>query len=639
MIILPFLNGMRWNFIAAEQAQQEEKMLNIESITKGFADQVLLDNTGMQINSGERVGLVGRNGHGKTTLLNIIAGMDHPDEGRIIIPSGYRIGVLSQHIKFSRSTVLEEAMLGLPDHERDHFWKAEKILSGLGFSEQDMQKDPMAFSGGFQVRLNLAKVLVSEPDLLILDEPTNYLDITSIRWITGFLVSWPREMLLVTHDRGFMDNVVTHIVGIHRRKMKKIPGDTAKYYLQVAQDEEIYEKTRVNEGKRKKEIELFISRFRAKARLANMVQSRIKTLARLETKDKLAELKNLDFSFNYLPFAGKQVLTAENLSFGYEKNTPLIKNFSLTVYPGDRVAVIGKNGKGKTTLLKLISQNMEPDSGWVKPNPGIETGYFEQTNIQTLNPQFTVEEEILHAYPETDRQAARNICGAMMFEQDAALKKVSVLSGGEKARVMLGKLLIRPLNLLLLDEPSNHLDIEASDAFVAALNAFEGAVVLVTHNEMFLHALANRLVIFTSSGIDIFEGSYQEFLEKQGWEDEELIPVKKKKSAPLAKKELRKKKSEIVAERSKQLTPLNKKISKLENEIEAKETKMARVNKELLDASRDQDGLKIATLAKEHAKLESDIETLFDTLTEISDRADKIKKKFDREFSGLEGVD
>jgi ATP-binding cassette subfamily F protein 3 len=204
---------------------------------------------------------------------------------------------------------------------------------------------------------------------------------------------------------------------------------------------------------------------------------------------------------------------------------------------------------------------------------------------------------------------------------------------------MLGKLLIRPLNLLLLDEPSNHLDIESSDAFVEALNAFEGAVVLVTHNEMFLHALANRLVIFTSTGIDIFEGTYQEFLEKQGWEDEELISVKQKKSAQLPKKELRKKKSEIVAERSKQLTPINKKINKLEQEIEAKEANMARVNKELLEASQDQDGLKIATLSKEHAKLESDIEALFDTFAEISERADKIKNKFDRELAGLEGGD
>ncbi len=612
-------------------------MLNIESISKGFADQVLLEDTGMQINPGERIGLVGRNGHGKTTLLNMIAGTDHPDEGCISIPSGYRVGVLSQHIRFEKATVLEEAMLGLPEHERDHFWKAEKILAGLGFTNEGMQKDPMQFSGGYQVRLNLAKVLVSEPDLLILDEPTNYLDITSIRWITQFLISWPREVLLVTHDRGFMDNVVTHIVGIHRRKMRKIQGDTSKYYLQVAQDEEIYEKTRVNEAKRKKEIEQFITRFRAKARLANMVQSRVKTLSKLENKEKLAELKNLEFSFNSLPFAGKQVLTAEDLTFGYEKGHDLIQRFSLTVYPGDRVAVIGKNGKGKTTLLKLLNQSLVSHTGWVKPNPGVEYGYFEQTNVQSLNPGFTVEEEILHAHPDTERQAARNICGAMMFEQDAALKKISVLSGGEKARVMLGKLLIKPLNLLLLDEPSNHLDIEACDAFVAALNHFDGAVVLVTHNEMFLHALANRLVVFKSNGIEVFEGTYQQFLEKQGWEDEDIGPVRKPKAASLSKKDLRKIKSELVVAKSKQLGPLNRDIEKIENEIESKEDRLAEVNQELLDASTGQDGSKIQALSKELAQLETDIDKLFESLEEKSDKADEIKKEYDRQLSELEG--
>lgn len=597
---------------------------------------MLLEDTGMQINPGERVGLVGRNGHGKTTLLNMIAGLDHPDEGRISVPGGYRMGVLTQHIKFEKPTVLEEAMLGLPDHERDHFWKAEKILAGLGFSNPAMKQDPNAFSGGYQVRLNLAKVLVSEPDLLILDEPTNYLDITSIRWIARFLTSWPREVLLVTHDRGFMDKVVTHVVGIHRKKMRKIEGDTEKYYLQVAQDEEIYEKTRQNEEKRKKEIELFISRFRAKARLANMVQSRVKTLAKMDNKDKLAELKHLDFTFNHLPFAGKQVLTAENLTFGYEKNTPLIKDFSLTVYPGDRVAVIGKNGKGKTTLLKLLNQSVPPHDGWVKNNPGVESGYFEQTNIQSLNPSFTVEEELIHSHPDTERQIARNICGAMMFEQDAALKQISVLSGGEKARVMLGKLLIRPLNLLLLDEPSNHLDIEACDAFVAALNHFEGAVVLVTHNEMFLHALATRLVVFKSDGIDVFEGTYQEFLDKEGWEDEGPMPVKKPKSAGLSKKELKKKKSELVAAKSKKLSPLKKAVAKIEDQIEAREEKLATVNKALLDAAENQDGERIQELSKSLAALEAQVEELFEQLEEKTELAESVEEDFNRQMSELE---
>ena len=490
-------------------------MLNIESISKGFGDQILFESAGMQINPGERVGLVGRNGHGKTTLLNIIAGIDHPDEGRISVPSGYRIGMLSQHIRFTCKTVLEEACTGLLAHEKDHYWKAEKILAGLGFSPEAMHQDPMIFSGGYQVRLNLAKVLISEPDLLILDEPTNYLDITSIRWITSFLTAWPREVLLVTHDRGFMDAVATHIVGIHRHKMRKIQGDTEKYYLQVAQDEEIYEKTRQNEAKRKKEIELFISRFRAKARLANMVQSRIKTLSKMETKDKLSKLKNLDFTFNYLPFAGKQVLETKNLTFGWDKKAPLFKNLSLTVYPGDRVGIIGKNGRGKTTLLKLLNGTMAADQGWVRPNPGVEWGYFEQTNVQSLNPEFTIEEEMLHTHPDIERQAVRNICGAMMFEQDAALKKISVLSGGEKARVMLGKLLLSPLNLLLLDEPSNHLDIESCDAFIAALDAFDGAVALVTHNEMFLHALVNRLVVFNRDEVSVFEAATRNSLRKR----------------------------------------------------------------------------------------------------------------------------
>jgi ATP-binding cassette subfamily F protein 3 len=612
-------------------------MLNIESISKGFGEQVLLEDTGLQINPGERVGLVGRNGHGKTTLLNMIAGTDHPDDGRITCPSGYRIGVLSQKILFEKASVLEEAMLGLLPHEKDHSWKAEKILAGLGFSPSDMSKAPALFSGGFQVRLNLAKVLISEPDLLILDEPTNYLDITSIRWISQFLVAWPREVLLVTHDRGFMDNVVTHIAGIHRQKIRKIKGNTDKYYFQVAQDEEIYEKTRQNEEKKNKEIELFVTRFRAKARLANMVQSRIKTLEKNQTKEKLAQLKNLAFSFNYLPFAGKQLLTADNLSFSWDKNTPLIQNFSLTIYPEDRIAIIGKNGKGKTTLLKLLTENLGSQSGSVMVNPGVAKGYFEQTNVQSLNDNFTIEEELVHSQPEFDRQTARNICGAMMFEQDAALKKISVLSGGEKSRVMLGKLLISPLNLLLLDEPTNHLDIEACDAFADALSCFEGAVILVTHNELFLHGLANRLVVFKRQGISIFEGTYAEFLEKEGWEEEaDFLEVKKEKPATLSKKEMRQKKSEIIAGRSKVITPIQREITRIENTIEEKETRIQTVNENLLIASQEQDGTKIQILAKELADLEREVDTLFEALEYQMDEMEIKKKSFDQELNELE---
>lgn len=611
-------------------------MLNIDAISKSFGDQILLDTTGFRINPGERVGLVGRNGHGKTTLLNIICGSDHPDEGNISCPSGYRIGFLSQKIVFTKKRVIDEAMLGLLEHEKDHSWKAEKILAGLGFSQADLTKDPYEFSGGFQVRLNLAKVLVSEPDLLILDEPTNYLDITSIRWISRFLISWPREVLLVTHDRGFMDNVVTHIAGIHRHKIKKIKGDTQKYYLQVAQDEEVYEKTRLNEEKRKKEMEQFISRFRAKARLANMVQSRIKTLEKSEIKNKLQKLKNLEFLFNSLPFSGKQILTVENLSFGWQSDPLLIHDFSLTVYPDDRIAVIGKNGKGKTTLLKLIKGNLNSISGGIKINPGVHIGYFEQTNIQSLNDNFTVEDELIFSSPDSDRQTARNICGAMMFEKDAALKKISILSGGEKSRVMLGKLLMTPLNLLLLDEPSNHLDIEACDSFVCALDNFEGAVVIVTHNEMFLHSLATRLVVFKNNAVEVFEGTYQEFLDKEGWEDEEGVIDKKPKTSVLSKKAIRQRKSEIITQKSREINPVKQKIETLEDDIENNEELISKTSDKLLEASNNQDGRKIQSLAKELAKLENLNEILFNELEIQMDLFEKIEIIFDNQLEEFE---
>ena len=265
------------------------------------------------------------------------------------------------------------------------------------------------------------------------------------------------------------------------------------------------------------------------------------------------------------------------------------------------------------------------------------TGYFEQTNVQSLNPEFTIEEEMLHTHPDIERQAVRNICGAMMFEQDAALKKISVLSGGEKARVMLGKLLISPMNLLLLDEPSNHLDIESCDSFVEALDAFEGAVVLVTHNEMFLHALANRLVVYNRDTVSVFEGTYQEFLEKEGWEEEGVVQVKEKSPAGgVNKKELRKLKSEIVAARSKALTPLNKEIQSIENEIEKNEGILNRVNQELLEVVQSQDGGRISSLSKELSELESRIETLFDRLEEKSDKAESLKKTYDQKLLALE---
>ncbi|MFY9707812.1 MAG: ATP-binding cassette domain-containing protein [Desulfobacterales bacterium] len=618
-------------------------MISVENLSKRFGDHVLFETVAFQLNPRERLGLVGRNGHGKTTLFRIISGEEEPDEGCVNIPKSYRIVHVRQAIDFSQETVLKEAAAGLPSHEGDQIWRAEKILAGLGFSEKDMQRHPDEFSGGYQVRLNLAKALVAEPDLILLDEPTNYLDITSIRWVERFFLTWPRELMLITHDRSFMDSIVTHTMGIHRQKLRKISGGTDKYYTQIAQDEEVHEKTRVNDERRRKDIELFISRFRAKARLANMVQSRIKTLQKMEKHEKLEKIKTLGFSFRSRPFPGRQMVSAQKLSFAYDSSIPLIRSFSITIAKNDRICIVGRNGRGKTTLLRLLAGSLRPQAGSPSYNPNVVIGSFEQTNLKTLVDARTVEEEILYVNPDISRQSARNICGAMMFEGDDALKKIGVLSGGEKSRVMLGKLLATPVNLLLLDEPTNHLDMESCDALLAALDNFEGAVVMVTHNEMFLHALARRLVVFQADGIEIFDGSYQRFLEKGGWQEEAPADPasiggasSERKTEKINKKELRRRRSELLTERARILRPIEQQATRIENEIDANEKRLNVLTKDMQSASQTGDGTRITELSQAIHACRTAIDSLFEDLERQSEVLDEQKRTFDEKMEAIE---
>ena len=309
-------------------------MLKVSGLEKSYSGQEIFDNVSFVINPGERIGLVGRNGHGKTTLFRMILGEEQPDAGTISVPNHYTIGHLSQHIHFTEDTVLKEGCLSLPVSEDgiDESYKVEAILMGLGFSVDDFNRHPNEFSGGYQVRLNLAKVLVSEPNLLLLDEPTNYLDIVSVRWLTRFLRNWKDELIIITHDREFMDSVTTHTMGIHRCKMRKIAGPTQKLYQQIFQEEELHEKTRTNEEKKYKEVEQFINRFRAKASKAKAVQSRIKALEKKGKLEELAEIRTLDFEFKSAPFPGKWLMNVENLSFSYKQDSlPLIDGLSLSV--------------------------------------------------------------------------------------------------------------------------------------------------------------------------------------------------------------------------------------------------------------------------------------------------------------------
>jgi ATP-binding cassette subfamily F protein 3 len=449
-----------------------------------------------------------------------------------------------------------------------------------------------------------------------------------------------------------MDDVVTHVVGIHRRKMKKVQGTTATYYNRIAQEEEIHEKTRLKNERRQKEMERFISRFRAKARLANLVQSRVKQLDKLKTHEKLERFKSLEFQFLQKPFAGKYVLEAKHLAFAYSSEEQLlVDDFSLNIGPRDRICIIGKNGAGKTTLLRLLAGDLKPVRGTITRQPNVAAGMFEQTHINSLVPERTIEEEIQYTNPDLDRQAVRNICGAMMFSGDAALKKISVLSGGEKCRVMLGKLLGTPVNFLLLDEPTNHFDLESTDALLAAVDAFEGAVVMVTHNEMFLHALAERLIVFQENGIFVFEGEYQRFLETVGWETEagEETETAKGTGPPagneeglpegqtMDKKTFRRLRSAIIADRGNTLNPLEERIAALEEEIVDAEARLEELNGQMQAASNNGDGARIVELSQAIHACQRRIDEAFEDLEAVTAEADQKRAEFDSRLAELEG--
>ncbi|MDH3886025.1 MAG: ATP-binding cassette domain-containing protein [Desulfobacterales bacterium] len=618
-------------------------MIRVENLHKSYGDLILFEGLNFALNERERLGIVGRNGHGKTTLFRMILDKENPDSGSIIIPKNYRIGYVSQSLEFSNDTILSEAISALPETEKDHHWKAEKILAGLGFNPTEFQRHPKAFSGGYQVRLNLAKALISEPDLLLLDEPTNFLDITSIRWIEQFLQSWPHEVMLITHDRSFMDKIVTHTMGIHRLMVRKIEGHTAKYYDQIAVDEEVYENTRIKDERRRKEIQQFITRFRAKARQANLVQSRTKTLQKMEKKQKLEKLKILDFSFNSSPFQAKHVFGVQNLNFSYDRALPLIRDFNITVAAGERICVVGPNGKGKSTLLKLLSGEITPRTGEISYHPAVKKGLFEQGSVKTLVDRRSVLDEIVFSNPDGDLQQARNVCGAMMFSGDDALKKISVLSGGEKSRVMLGKLLVTPVNLLLLDEPTNHLDMESSDALLAAIDNFDGTVIMVTHNEMFLHALARRLIIFQNDRIEVFDGSYQRFLDKGGWQDENMTAGRYRQrnlntdsSTKRTKKELRRQRSEIISERSRTVKPLQERIIKVENQMEKEEAELGRLNLSMQQAAQDQDGSRITEISQALHACQQTIDRLFAELEKLTRDLDTRNTEFETRLNKLD---
>ncbi len=612
-------------------------MIQLSHISKRFGEQELFNDLNFKLNSGNKVGLVGRNGSGKSTLFKLILGEEHPDEGEVIIPKNYRIGALRQHLKFTQKTVREEAAMALSEEQQYEVYRVEKILFGLGFVQEDLDKDPLSFSGGYQIRINLAKLLVTEPNLLLLDEPTNYLDILSLRWLKSFLRSFQGEVILITHDRDFMDGITTHTAGLVRGSIESVAGNTHKFYEQMQANDEHYEKQRASQEKKRKELEEFIAKNKTRASTAAQAQSKVKLLEKMDQMDALCFDRHLEFEFNFKTSPSKLVLEVKDLSFGYTQDKILFQDISFNLAQGECLAIIGKNGSGKSTLLNTIAGELTALSGSVHSHPSVSIGHFGQTNIDRLDMKQTVMEEIYAADPQLGEAAVRTICGAMMFPGAAADKQVSLLSGGEKSRVMLGQIVARPTNLLFLDEPTHHLDIDSIEALTKAIENFKGGSIVVSHSEELLRRVADRLIIFTKDGAEYFDGGYELFLEKIGWgEDQEEVKesVKEKPNNKFSK-ELKKQRAVLIQERSKATSGLKKELERLEKEIISLEESISNDHEGLEAASSNGDNATVMELSQKIGKEEAAVEEKFERLEEAQAEFDELMDSFEQKLNAL----
>jgi len=580
-------------------------MIQVTNLSKHFGVQTLFENISFTLAHGNKIGFVGRNGSGKSTLFKILLGEEEADAGDILIPKNYTIGTLRQHILFTHKTVREECASALHGDEAFDLYKIEKMLFGLGFSQEDLDKDPMNFSGGYQIRLNLVKLLATNPSLLLLDEPTNYLDIISMRWLQTFLKEFKGEIILITHDRDFMDAVTTHTMGLRRKSLMIVEGNSSKYYAKLEEDDERYLKTKANLDKKRAELEDFVTRQKARASKAVMAQSKAKQLEKMGEMDDLEVESSLHFSFNYKKTPAKIMLEAKEIGFGYDPTHPLFQNLSFKLEKGKCLAIIGKNGKGKSTLLNVIAGELPLQQGTLSFHPETTFAHFGQTNIQRLNLKNSIIDEIYEVDPLLGITRVRAICGGMMFSGKMAEKEISILSGGERSRVMLGKIIATPANLLFLDEPTNHLDMYSIDSLSEAIKNFEGSTILVTHSEMMLRELADALIIFHQDKAEFFDGNYDEFLEKIGWEEEsDTMPKKAVANDYTQSKKLR---TKLIQERSSKLSPLKKQIDQCEAKIMKLEEDIKAKNDALIACSSGNDIGELGRLSKE---IKSDEETL-----------------------------
>ncbi len=523
-------------------------VIQVEVVSKAYGDRVLFRDVTWQLSGRERIGLVGPNGVGKTTLCRILVGLDPPDAGRVSRARETTVGYLPQEAAGeARGSVLGEALSGFPEvwelerqlealavrlHESpddaltarygdlQHRFEAlggyrleteaRVILSGLGFREADFARPLVEFSGGWRMRAALARLLLQGPTLLLLDEPTNHLDLESLGWLENYLGAYDGTVVVVSHDRYFLNRMVTTIAELSPAGLELYPGDYDDYLTQREARQALLEARARNQAKRVAEIERFIERFRYKASKARQVQSRVKMLDRLERVEVEGAARHIRFSFPAPPRTGRHVTQLRRIAKAYGPKV-VYAGVDLDLERGDRIALVGPNGAGKSTLLRILAGVLPPDSGERILGAHVTTHYYAQHQLDALDPARSVLQEMEAAAPEADRTRLRTLLGAFLFSGDAVEKRVSVLSGGEKARLALARMLVHPAPFLCLDEPTNHLDLASRDVLEDALAGFSGTMVFISHDRYFINRLATKVVEVRDGRLVTHLGGYDDY--------------------------------------------------------------------------------------------------------------------------------
>ena len=637
-------------------------LIQLNNVTKNFVVNEIFSNVKMEINDKDRVAIVGRNGAGKSTLLKIISGELSFDSGERTISKNTTIGYLSQEFIVREDLSIYEEMItcfdeiisleanleklsyeltpeniendpGLLDRfdrlqnevltHKDYHYKSkiESVLYGLDFTKDVFDKKISTFSGGEKTRLSMAKLLLSEPDLLILDEPTNHLDMENVAWLENYLSSYNGAIVIVSHDRYFLDKVVNVVYNLEFGKLKKYVGNYSKFLKQYEEDYEKQLKEFTSQQKDIKRLEEFVQKNIARASTSKMAKSRQKVLDKMELIDNpKKDDKAANIEFNIKEQSGRDVLMIENLKVGYDgKQVGNAYNFS--VYKGDRIAIVGRNGIGKSTLIKTIAKKQNAISGSVHYGSKVSLGYYDQKQAEFESSK-TILNELWDEYPLMKEAEVRTVLGRFLFRGDSVLKIVRDLSGGEKARLQLAKLMLEKNNLLVLDEPTNHLDITSKQVLEDALENYEGTIVFVSHDRYFINKIANKVLDITGDDYSIYLGNYDYYLEKR---EQELIAKKLKEEKTDEVQEKVANDYALGKEEKKRIRKLERTREELLEKIESLEEKVSLVNNELTKEEVYTDAIKVQEYNEELRSFNQEIEDLNNTWLEIEEELESLQ--------------